>query len=91
MPAKRANWGPYDEALFDLLRTLRKKLADKQHVPPYIIFSDKTLHEMCRSYPSTADEMADISGVGDTKLERYGEEFLKVIRAHKKPLTESSD
>ena len=85
---KESEPGPYDEALFELLRTLRKKLADKQHVPPYIIFSDKTLHEMCRSYPSTADEMADISGVGDTKLERYGEDFLRVIRSFKSEKSE---
>ncbi len=81
---KESIQGPYDEALFEILRTLRKKLADKQHVPPYIIFSDKTLHEMCRSFPVTADEMAEISGVGDTKLERYGDDFLTVIRSHKK-------
>lgn len=82
--AKESGLGPYDETLFEKLRTLRKKLADKQHVPPYIIFSDKTLHEMCRSFPETADAMAEISGVGDTKLERYGEDFLQLIREHKK-------
>jgi ATP-dependent DNA helicase RecQ len=85
---KESELGPYDEALFEMLRTLRKKLADKQHVPPYIIFSDKTLHEMCRSFPSTADEMANISGVGDTKLERYGDDFLRVIISHKKSVTD---
>jgi len=86
---KESELGPYDEELFEELRTLRKKLADKQHVPPYIIFSDKTLHEMCRSFPVTADEMAEISGVGDTKLGRYGDDFLEVIREHKKSVTDS--
>jgi ATP-dependent DNA helicase RecQ len=88
---KESELGPYDEELFELLRTLRKKLADKQHVPPYIIFSDKTLHEMCRSFPATPDELTEISGVGNTKLERYGDAFLGVIRSHKTPATNSTD
>jgi ATP-dependent DNA helicase RecQ len=53
-------------------------------VPPYVIFSDKTLHEMCRQFPKTASEMRRISGVGDVKLERYGEEFLGEIRTYGK-------
>jgi ATP-dependent DNA helicase RecQ len=72
----------YDEELFERLRTLRKKMADAQRVPPYIIFSDKTLHEMCRRLPSTLSELRAISGVGDTKLQRYGEEFMSEIRRH---------
>lgn len=79
---KGSESGPFDEALFRKLRVLRKALADKQGVPPFIIFSDRTLHEMCRHYPSTIDEMAMISGVGDFKLERYGDEFVKVIKEH---------
>ena len=73
---------PYDEALFERLRTLRKKLADEQHVPPFVIFSDRTLHEMCRRYPATLPAMAKISGVGDAKLERYGADFTEIIRAY---------
>ncbi len=72
----------YDKALFEKLRTLRKGLADEQGVPPYIIFSDKTLHEMCRRYPAALPEMAGISGVGDTKLERYGNIFMGAITTY---------
>ena len=74
--------GGYDNALFDRLRTVRKTIAEGQHVPPYIIFSDKTLHEMCRSFPSTLTAMRKISGVGDAKLERYGEAFILEIKRY---------
>jgi ATP-dependent DNA helicase RecQ len=69
----------YDEALFERLRTIRKKIAEVQQVPPYIVFSDKTLHEMCKRFPSSLSEMRKISGVGDAKLERYGEDFVREI------------
>jgi ATP-dependent DNA helicase RecQ len=77
---KTAEGARYDETLFDRLRVVRKKIAAENHVPPYVIFSDKTLHEMCRHFPKTAPEMRRISGVGDVKLERYGEDFLEEIR-----------
>lgn len=73
---------PYDEILFDRLRVLRKKLAEEHRVPPYIIFSDMTLHEMCIYYPVTLNDMKRISGVGDTKLERYGIDFTKEIKVY---------
>jgi len=79
---KTAEGGQYDETLFDRLRVIRKKIAGKNHVPPYVIFSDKTLHEMCRQFPKTASEMRQISGVGDVKLQRYGEDFLEGIRTY---------
>ncbi len=79
---KRGDTGGYNEALFARLRIVRKRLADRQQVPPYIIFSDKTLQEMCRSYPSTASGMRQIGGVGDTKLERYGEDFINEVRRY---------
>jgi len=75
--------GPYNEELFEQLRALRKELASEQHVPPFVIFSDKTLHEMARSFPTTEDQMLQISGVGDTKLERYGNPFAKIIKTFK--------
>ena len=68
--------------LFGELRTLRKKLADQHQVPPFVIFSDRSLHEMCRYYPSTLPEMRRINGVGDAKLERYGDDFVGVIKAY---------
>jgi ATP-dependent DNA helicase RecQ len=79
---KTADGGQYDEVLFERLRSVRKKIAGESHVPPYVIFSDKTLHEMCRQFPKAASEMRRISGVGDVKLERYGEKFLKEIKAY---------
>ena len=74
--------GEYDRTLFERLRSVRKKLADIQQVPPYIIFSDKTLQDMCRRFPSTLPEMKKIGGVGDTKLERYGEDFIAEIKRY---------
>jgi ATP-dependent DNA helicase RecQ len=77
---KNAEGGSYDEELFERLRVIRKRIAGTNHVPPYVIFSDKTLHEMSRLFPKTLSEMRRIPGVGDVKLERYGEDFLEAIR-----------
>ena len=74
-----AEGGPYDADLFEVLRGLRKRLASEQGVPPYVVFSDKTLHQMARSFPVTESEMLQIGGVGAAKLERYGAEFTQVI------------
>ena len=71
-----------DEALFERLRTLRKKLADGQAVPPYIIFSDVSLRQMAREYPANEREFARISGVGEKKLREFGAVFLAEIAAH---------
>jgi ATP-dependent DNA helicase RecQ len=79
---KTADEGSFDEVLFERLRAVRKRIAGENHVPPYVIFSDKTLHEMCRHFPKTASEMGRISGMGDVKLERYGEAFLEEIRTY---------
>jgi ATP-dependent DNA helicase RecQ len=66
--------------LFEKLRALRKKLADEQNVPPYIIFSDVTLGEMAGALPKTKEEFADIKGVGKQKLELYANSFLAEIK-----------
>ncbi len=82
-PSKAAaGAGRYDEQLFEALRTLRKSIADAQGVPPYIIFGDATLVEMARELPATAAALLEITGVGQKKLERYGDDFLAVIRQH---------
>ncbi len=70
---------PVDEELFDRLRALRKRLADAQRVPAYVVFSDAALAEMAARKPRTREELLEVSGVGKTKLERYGEAFLAVI------------
>ena len=66
--------------LFEILRVLRKKFADEQNVPPYIIFSDVTIGEMASTQPLTKEEFADIKGVGKQKLSRYADSFLIIIR-----------
>ncbi len=73
---------PQDQPLWDALRALRTELAAQFSVPPYVIFHDTTLQEMTRSRPQTAEQLRQISGVGEQKLQRYGEQFLRVIANH---------
>lgn len=70
----------YNLGLFEELRRLRRDLAAKRNVPPFIVFSDRTLHEMARLFPTTLDEMRAVNGVGDVKLSEYGMPFLTAIR-----------
>jgi ATP-dependent DNA helicase RecQ len=79
---KAGDSSKFDTLLFERLRLVRKRLANESGVPPYVIFSDKTLHEMCRHFPMTSSELRRIPGVGDIKLERYGQEFLSEIRTY---------
>lgn len=72
----------YNSALFALLRQKRKEMADEAGVPPYVIFSDKTLVEMAAYYPQSRASLLNISGVGQVKSMQYGEEFLEVIKAY---------
>jgi ATP-dependent DNA helicase RecQ len=69
-----------DEPLWEALRKLRKEFATKQSLPPYVIFHDRTLKEMTANKPKSLEEMAEISGVGESKLKKYGDAFLKVIQ-----------
>jgi ATP-dependent DNA helicase RecQ len=75
----------HDGALFSLLRQKRKELADEARVPPYVIFSDRTLVEMAAFYPMSPASLLKINGVGQVKLERYGEIFLQIIREYCQP------
>jgi ATP-dependent DNA helicase RecQ len=75
-----AEIAPADSGLWDALRACRKRLAAELNVPPYVIFHDATLRAMLENRPTTANELRAISGVGDSKLERYGEAFLEVLR-----------
>ena len=72
----------HDKQLFAKLRTLRKTLADAEDVAPFIVFNDATLTDMARKQPTNAVEMLSVSGVGDTKLDRYGHAFIEVIKEH---------
>ena len=69
-----------DLELFETLRVLRREIAGEEKVPPYMIFSDKTLALMSAAHPANLEEILRISGVGEFKLQKYGERFLQVIR-----------
>lgn len=80
--AGSAEFSPAEEALFERLRTLRTEIARGEKVPPYIIFSDRTLVHMCMLKPGTKAEMLKVSGVGEYKYDKYGERFLDCIREY---------
>lgn len=69
----------YLPALFEALRQLRLQIAKEESVPPYIVFADKTLIDMCEKLPHNEEEMLDVSGVGQNKLKKYGQRFLQEI------------
>jgi len=71
-----------DEVLFERLRALRRQLADERGVPAYIIFSDVSLREMARKYPTNSREFRRIPGVGEQKLKDFGEVFMTAIKSH---------
>jgi ATP-dependent DNA helicase RecQ len=71
-----------DRALWQALRARRQQFAEEQSVPAYVIFHDATLMEMVTYRPETLEQMGRLSGIGERKLEAYGEEFLGVIREH---------
>ena len=78
-PSLKESAAPYDNQLFELLRSLRKQIADEQGIPPYVVFSDRTLRDMAAHLPRSAEAMLSISGVGEVKLQRYGGQFLTLI------------
>ncbi|WP_152625209.1 DNA helicase RecQ [Cellvibrio sp. OA-2007] len=82
---RRANLGQNieaeDQGLWNALRSCRKRLAEEQGVPPYVIFHDATLREMLEFRPLTTEQLRSITGVGESKLKRFGDDFLAVIRA----------
>ena len=66
--------------LFDELRGLRRHIAEERGVPPYLIFSDASLRDMARLRPTTLEQFRDVKGVGDWKLETFGERFVSAVR-----------
>ncbi|HVG23078.1 MAG TPA: DNA helicase RecQ [Thermoanaerobaculia bacterium] len=72
--------GPYDRGIFEALRTWRREEAQERGVPPYVIFSDKTLRELARVRPSSRYELREIYGIGDAKLEAFGDAVLRVMQ-----------
>lgn len=71
-----------DVALWEVLRECRRELAGEQGIPPYIIFHDRTLQEMCVTVPQTMEQFGQLGGVGERKLDKYGPAFLQVINNH---------
>ncbi|MGE4309353.1 DNA helicase RecQ [Bacteroides sp.] len=69
-----------DSSLFETLRILRKKLADQQAIPPYIVVSDKVLNNICQIKPTTLESFGAINGIGEYKKERYGNDFINAIK-----------
>ncbi len=72
--------GAFDEALFEMLIDLRKSLSKQKNIPPFVIFQEPSLKEMCFHYPITMDELTNIQGVGTGKASRYGAPFLSLIQ-----------
>ena len=81
-PMKGGGVCAVDPVLYAILKDLRKKIAKKLELPPYVIFQDPSLEAMATTYPVTLDELQNSPGVGAGKAKRYGEEFVKVIKKH---------
>ncbi|MBN8577367.1 MAG: DNA helicase RecQ [Cytophagales bacterium] len=72
----------YDVKLFEMLKSLRKKVAKEKDLPPYVIFQDPSLEEMATTYPTTKEELASVNGVGMGKVNKFGKEFLDLIQTY---------
>ncbi len=77
--------GAYDAGLFEHLRSLRTKLAREKNVPPYVVFSDRTLREMSQLSPESEEQMREVTGIGEKKLAQYGQAFLEAIADYHRP------
>jgi len=73
------DFGEYDAEIFEQLKGLRREIAQTNNIPPYIVFSDKTLKELSIKLPRSKEEMLEVHGIGEVKFERYGEEFLELL------------
>lgn len=88
---QRQSVANYDKDLFARLRFLRKQIADKENIPPYIVFNDATLQEMAQYMPTSNIEMLQINGVGSIKLEWFGQPFMALIQEHKAILAKAQN
>ena len=70
----------FDTTLFSLLKDLRKNISKEENIPPFVIFQDPSLEDMCIQYPITIEEMTHISGVGAGKAQKYGKRFIELIK-----------
>ena len=87
------NTKAYDKDLFNLLKNLRKQVARKKNLPPFVVFQDPSLEEMAITYPTTKDQLAQVTGVGMGKVSKFGEPFLNMINIYvnENDITTSSD
>jgi len=87
------NTKAYDENLFNLLKRLRKRVADEKDLPPYVIFQDPSLEEMATTYPTTKDELSQVNGVGMGKVSKFGAAFIEAINQYvdENDITTASD
>ncbi len=76
------NVSAHDKTLFGILKKLRKDIAHHEDIPPYVIFSDPSLEEMCTVYPTTMDDLKQIVGVGESKAKKFGKPFLEMIEEY---------
>lgn len=76
------NTKAYDDKLFEMLKGLRKKIAKEKDLPPYVIFQDPSLEEMATTYPTTKEDLAQVNGVGMGKVNKFGKEFLELIKTY---------
>jgi ATP-dependent DNA helicase RecQ len=72
----------YDAKLFEILKTLRKKIAKERDLPPYVIFQDPSLEEMATTYPTSDEDLAQVNGVGMGKVNKFGKEFIEAIQKY---------
>ncbi len=79
-----------DNLLFEKLRALRKDISEKERVPPYVVFSDKTLREISQNCPTDNSSMLNIHGVGETKLKKYGSQFMELVKEYKDSIPKSA-
>ncbi|MDR2908608.1 MAG: HRDC domain-containing protein, partial [Oscillospiraceae bacterium] len=89
-PTQNTPGRPMDSGLFERLAALRTEIAKRQGVPAYVVFPDSALADMCLKLPSDNEEFLQVAGVGQVKLERYGEEFLRVISKYELPQADAS-
>ena len=81
-PSSTPEAGEYDGKLFEELRDLRRRLAEAQNIPPFVVFGDVTLRHMARTVPLTLEDFARLPGVGEVKLRQYGNDFILFLRAY---------
>jgi len=70
-----------NDPLFEHLRVLRKEIADEEKVPPFVVFSDKTLRELCDKRPTVLEDLRQVSGIGEVKFEKYGQRFFDALQS----------